>query len=61
MMSKIVIFFLIFILVLGMFGRLKAPKIKNPFKRKTVKATLKCEACGRYNMAGEDCSCGKGA
>jgi hypothetical protein len=60
-MSKVVIFFLIFILVLGMFGRLRAPKIKNPFKRKTVKGTVKCKHCERYNLAGEDCTCGKGA
>lgn len=59
MMSKAVIFFLIFIMVLGIFGRLRLPKVKNPFKRKSVKATEKCEKCGRYNMAGETCSCGK--
>lgn len=60
-MSKVVLLFLIFIMVLGIFGRLRLPKVKNPFKRKTVKATEKCETCGRYNLAGEDCSCGKDA
>lgn len=59
-MSKAVILFLIFIMLLGIFGRLRLPKVKNPFKRKTVKATKKCESCGRYNMAGETCSCEKG-
>lgn len=60
-MSKIVILFLIFIMVLGIFGRLRLPKVKNPFKRKGVKSTEKCELCGRYNIAGESCSCGKDA
>lgn len=60
-MSKVVILFLIFIMVLGIFGRLRLPKVNNPFKRKTVKATEECDQCGRYNLAGESCSCGKGA
>ncbi len=59
MMSKVVIFFLIFILVMGMLGRLRVPKVKNPFKLKTVKSTVKCEKCGRYNLAGENCACEK--
>ncbi|MDG1235763.1 MAG: thymidine kinase [Amylibacter sp.] len=57
-MSKVVILFLIFIMMLGIFGRLRLPKVKNPFKSKTVKAAKKCERCGRYNTAGETCSCG---
>ena len=57
-MVKVVTFFLIFILVLGMFGRLRFPKIKNPLARKKVQPSVKCDTCGRYNLAGETCSCG---
>lgn len=60
-MVKVVTLFLVFMIVLAMFGRLRMPKVKNPFKRKTVKASVKCEHCGRYNLAGETCTCGAGS
>nr|WP_323780316.1 hypothetical protein [Amylibacter sp.] len=57
-MVKVVTLFLVFILVLAMFGRLRMPKINNPMKRKGVKAGVKCKSCGRYSLAGEKCPCG---
>jgi ribosomal protein L32 len=59
-MVKVVSLFLIFILVLAMFGRLRLPKIQNPLKREKVQPSVKCSKCGRYNLAGEACACGKG-
>ncbi len=46
-MVKVVTLFLVFILVLAMFGRLRMPKINNPMKRRGVQAGVKCKSCGR--------------
>jgi hypothetical protein len=53
-MVKIVSLFLIGMLVLAMFGRLKMPKIR----RLTSK---KCPDCGRYRIGRAPCDCRKGA
>lgn len=50
---KIVTFFLIFMVVLGMFGRLKLPGGQKL-------ASAKCSGCGRYRIGKGPCSCGKG-
>ena len=53
MLSKIVLMFLVFIAVRGVFGKLHwigGPRVKN----------LKCE-CGRYRIGKGPCSCGRGA
>lgn len=50
---KIVSLFLIGMLVLAMFGRLRFPgqtRLKN----------MKCPGCGRYRMGKGPCACGKG-
>jgi hypothetical protein len=60
MMIKVVTIFVIFIMVLGIFGKLRLPKMKYPIKRSKVKPAVKCGGCGRYNLAGEACACGKG-
>ncbi len=57
-MVLVVSLFLIFMLVLAMFGRLRMPKIKNPLRRDRVKAAVKCKKCGRYTLKGETCECG---
>lgn len=57
-MVKVVSLFLIFILVLGMFGKLRMPRLPRPFRRNQVTAGKKCPACGRYSVAGEPCPCG---
>jgi hypothetical protein len=50
---KIITFFLIFMIVLGMFGRLKLPGAKRL-------ATAKCDRCGRYRIGRGPCACKKG-
>jgi len=51
MLVKIVSFFLIFMVVLAMFGRLKMPGMNRI-------ATQKCQRCGRYKLGKGPCNCG---
>jgi len=50
---KAVTFFLIGLLVLAMFGRLRFPG------QKRLQAA-KCPKCGRYKFSKRDCDCGAG-
>ena len=52
-MSKIVIFFLIGMAVLAMFGRLRFPGQQKL-------ASARCKGCGRFRIGKGPCSCGKG-
>ena len=52
-LSKIVLFFLIGIAVLAMFGRLRFPG-------QDKLATRKCKSCGRFRIGKGPCPCGKG-
>lgn len=52
-MIKIVILFLIGMIVLAMFGRLRFPGQKKL-------NSMKCSGCGRYRIGSGPCSCGKG-
>ena len=56
MLSKIVILFLVFIAVLGMFGKLK---LLLP-KRAQRLAASRCKNCGRFRIGKDPCPCGKG-
>jgi len=58
MIIKAVSLFLILMLVLAMFGRLRAPKLKNPLKRKPLE-TKKCKKCGSYILGDGPCDCTK--
>ncbi|MCB1328555.1 MAG: hypothetical protein KDK28_03455 [Maritimibacter sp.] len=52
MYLKIITFFLIGMMVLALFGRLRFPgqkKLEN----------MKCPGCGRYRIGKGPCSCGK--
>ena len=51
-MVKIVTLFLIGMLVLAMFGRLRFPGQKKL-------QSLKCDRCGRYSMGKGPCACTK--
>ena len=51
-MIKIVFLFLIGMLVLAMFGRLRFPGHKKL-------ASMKCGGCGRYRIGKDSCSCGR--
>ena len=53
MIIKIVSFFLIGMVVLAMFGRLRFPG-------QNKLASMKCDGCGRYRIGKGPCSCGKG-
>jgi len=53
MLSKIVVLFLVFIVVLGMFGKLHWIGGKRL-------ASAKCD-CGRYRIGKGPCSCGRGS
>ncbi|WP_188720532.1 hypothetical protein [Actibacterium pelagium] len=55
MLFKIITFFLIFMAVLAMFGRLRFPK----FKKGLLKQG-KCRHCGAPKVGKGPCPCGKG-
>lgn len=54
MILKIVTLFLVFIAVLGMFGKL------NLLIPKKLRKTAKCRHCGRHKIGKGSCPCGKG-
>ncbi|MDJ1016481.1 MAG: hypothetical protein QNJ35_08225 [Paracoccaceae bacterium] len=54
MLTKIVTFFLIFMIILGMFGKLKVN-----FPGRARLASAKCPKCGRYRIGKGPCPCGK--
>ena len=51
-MVKVVTFFLIFMIILAMFGRLRLPGMK---RGKGLPKPRVCPECGRYNLRGGDC------
>ena len=53
MILKIVTLFLVFIAVLGMFGKLR---ILLP---KSLASAKKCPSCGRFRIGSGPCPCGK--
>ena len=53
MIIKIVSFFLIGMVMLAMFGRLRFPG-------QNKLASMKCDRCGRYRIGKGPCSCNKG-
>lgn len=55
MLSKIVVLFLVFIAVLGMFGKLR---LLLP-KRAQRLATSRCKNCGRFRLGKDPCACEK--
>jgi len=54
MIIKAVTFFLIAMLVLGMFGRLRLP---GGFKKKQIQMAKKCPDCGAYKVGDGTCPC----
>ncbi len=59
MILKIVTFFLIFMLVLGMFGKWRRRLTGKPPQAR-LKRPAKCPRCGRFLLGGGPCSCGRG-
>lgn len=60
MILKAVTFFLIGIVILAMFGRLRIPKPKLPGRKpkQGIADATKCPKCGGYMLAGTTCNCG---
>jgi hypothetical protein len=54
---KIVTLFLIFMVVLAMFGRLRIPGAQQLSK---LNAAKKCPKCGRFRIGKGPCACQKG-
>ncbi len=59
MILKAVTLFLIFMLVLGMFGKLRAPQLPKILRRKSVETASKCKHCNRYIIGKAPCVCQK--
>ncbi|SEN34196.1 hypothetical protein SAMN04488003_113108 [Loktanella fryxellensis] len=53
MLIKVAVVFLVFILILGMFGKWRYPG-------RARLAAAKCPHCGRYNLGKSPCACGRG-
>ena len=53
MLSKIVVLFLVFIAVLGIFGKLRMPGAARLSDKR-------CPKCGRFRIGRGPCDCGKG-
>ena len=56
-MVKVVTLFLIALMVLGMLGRLKMPKLGRRKGRGKVAEARKCPDCGSYILSDGDCGC----
>jgi len=60
MMFKIISIFLIVMFVLGIFGKLRFPRIGKPPGQASLRSPRKCRNCGRFLIADEKCDCGRG-
>ncbi len=56
-MVKVVTFFLIGMMVLGLMGKLRLPKTPKLKSRKIIKAAGKCKKCGAYKIGNTPCAC----
>ena len=61
MLLKAVSLFLVAMLVLGMFGKLRLPKMPSLKRRDRIGAASKCPKCGAYNPGKGPCPCGHSA
>lgn len=62
MIVKIAALFLVFIAVLGMFGKLRVPGSKqlSKLRDKARLGNAKCRHCGRYKIGKGPCACQEG-
>ena len=58
-MVKVVTFFLIGMMVLALFGKLRMPGLPKIKRRKTIETAGKCKKCGAYKIGNKPCVCGK--
>ena len=59
MLLKVITFFLLFMAVLGIFGKWRNKLLGKPTDRKALGRPRKCEKCGRFLIGGGPCNCGK--
>jgi hypothetical protein len=58
-MVKVVTFFLIGIMVLALFGKLRMPRLPKIKHRKGIDTAVKCKKCGTYKIGNKPCGCSK--
>ena len=56
-MSKAVLIFLIFIILLGIFGKLRLQSFPKLKRKGSLDKATKCESCGSYIFKDIECSC----
>ncbi|PCH94893.1 MAG: hypothetical protein COB84_06965 [Rhodobacteraceae bacterium] len=56
-MVKIVSLFLIGMLVMAMFGKLRLPKLPKIMRKRTIETAQKCSTCGTYKIKNKPCGC----
>ncbi|WP_112322551.1 thymidine kinase [Oceanibium sediminis] len=56
-MIKAVTFFLIFIIILGIFGKLRWPKLPDFRRKNRIAAPKKCPKCNAYIVGSGPCPC----
>ncbi|KAB7613979.1 thymidine kinase [Amylibacter sp. SFDW26] len=56
-MVKVVSLFLIVMMVLAMFGKLRLPKIPTLKRRSHIENAKKCTTCGTYKIGDQPCKC----
>jgi hypothetical protein len=54
-----VLLFLVAILAVGVFGKLRNLRVPPPGRKPTLKTALKCATCGDYVVAAKPGSCGR--
>jgi hypothetical protein len=61
-MLQVVALFLLVMLALGVFGKLRNPRrrLPGPKDQTGLNRPRKCPRCGRFLIGGDDCDCGKG-
>jgi hypothetical protein len=54
-----VLLFLVVILAIGVFGKLRNPRVPPPGRKPSLKTALRCGTCGDYVVAASPGSCGR--
>lgn len=59
MIAKVVVLFLVFMGVLAMFGKLRAPRLPGAGKARDRLSPTRCPDCARFRIGKGPCPCGK--
>jgi hypothetical protein len=60
MILKIVTLFLVVMVILGLFGKLRTPRIGGPRDQRQLGRPRKCAKCGRFLIGKSPCNCERG-